>query len=68
VLDVRAEGVLADRAVGSHDAVAWDEDRDRIVAQCRADGPNGTRVVDLTRDPPVRSDLTKGNRCTGGQH
>ena len=52
-----AQRVLADAAVRPDDAVAGHDQRDRVVAEGRAHGPDRLRAPDLGGDPAVRPDL-----------
>ena len=52
-----AQRVLADRAVRPDDPVARHDQRDRVVAERRADGADRLRPADLGGDPAVRPDL-----------
>ncbi len=52
-----AERVVADQPVAPDDPVARDDERDRVVAERRPDGPDRLRPADLGGDPAVRPDL-----------
>src|SRR5579862_2349576 len=55
------ERVLAEHPVAANDAMAGHDQGHRVVAECRADGPDGLRPADLRGDPAVRPDLAPGD-------
>src|SRR5262249_53228586 len=56
-----AHRVLADAAVAAHHAVAGDQQRNRILAERRSDGPNRVGTSDLACDPAVGTHLPARN-------
>ena len=58
-LGLGAPGVVADEPVTAHDAMAGDEDGDRVVAERRAHRPDRLRSADLAGQPCIRPDLAR---------
>jgi hypothetical protein len=54
-------GKAGEPARGSHDAVAGDDDRDRIAAAGSTDGARGAGMPDAPRDLSVAARLSKGD-------
>ena len=68
-LGLRAAGaVLADVAVGADDAVAGDDERDRVAGERLAHGAHGPRPADLARHPGVGPHLAEGDLHRLAQH
>src|SRR5436190_2148802 len=60
-LDPRpAERVLAEPAIAPHDAVAWDQERHRVLRERGASGADGLGPPDLPGDPAIGAHLAGG--------
>src|SRR5881409_577275 len=62
-LRVKATGVPAERAVRREDAVARDDDRDRVRTERLTRGARGSLAACLCGDPGIRRDLAERDAC-----
>ena len=65
---LRAEEIVTDAAVASHDSVAGNKQWNGVRCQRCTDGAVGVRFSDLGRDPRVGANLSRWNFRSFAQH